>query len=185
MPIARMRGLNSSFESYRFMKLSRESLYAIEGLFVLSARPLGTVMLLRDIAKARGVPQTFLAKIFQKLTRAGIVTSSRGAVRGYALLRRPKDIKLREILLAVEGADLFDRCIFWSDRCADADPCPMHNRWKKLREQVIEELMERTTLAELARDSIKEKGARIGATQRPKEIFDHVDPGRDSQERAS
>jgi len=137
------------------MKLGRESLYAIEGLFALAAKPLGTVMLLRDIAKARGVPQTFLAKIFQKLNRAGIVTSSRGAVRGYALLRRPKDIKLKEVLLAVEGPDLFDRCIFWGDRCADVDPCPMHFRWKKLREQVIEDLMERTTIAEVARDSAK------------------------------
>ena len=137
------------------MKLGRESLYAIEGLFALAAKPLGTVMLLRDIAKARRVPQTFLAKIFQKLNRAGIVTSSRGAVRGYALIRRPKDIKLKEILLAVEGPELFDRCIFWSDRCADTDPCPMHFRWKKLKEQVIESLMERTTLAELARDSEK------------------------------
>lgn len=137
------------------MKLGRESLYALEGLFALTAKPLGTVMLLRDIAKARGVPQTFLAKIFQKLNRAGIVASSRGAVRGYALVRRPKDIKLKEILLAVEGADLFDRCIFWSDRCADSDPCPIHFRWKKLREQVIEDLMERTTLAELGRDSGK------------------------------
>lgn len=137
------------------MKLGRESLYAIEGLFALAAKPLGTVMLLRDIAKARRVPQTFLAKIFQKLNRAGIVTSSRGAVRGYALIRRPKDIKLKEILLAVEGPELFDRCIFWSDRCADTDPCPMHFRWKKFKEQVIEGLMERTTLAELARDSDK------------------------------
>jgi len=31
----------------------------------------------------------------------------------------------------------------------------MHFRWKKLREQVIEDLMERTTLADLARDSAK------------------------------
>ena len=112
-------------------------------------------MLSRDIAKASGVPKTFLAKIFQKLNRGGIVTSSRGAVRGYALLRRPKDIKVREVLLAVEGADLFERCIFWSDRCADSDPCPMHFRWKKLRERVIEDLMEKTTLAELARDAVK------------------------------
>jgi len=137
------------------MKLGRESLYAIEGLLALAAKPLGTVMLLRDIAKVRRVPQTFLAKIFQKLNRAGIVTSSRGAVRGYALPRRPKEITLREILSAVEGPDLFERCIFWSDRCADSDPCPVHFRWKKLRDHLIEDLMEKTTLAELARDSVK------------------------------
>jgi Rrf2 family transcriptional regulator, iron-sulfur cluster assembly transcription factor len=137
------------------MKLGRQSLYAIDGLLVLAAKPVGTVMLLRDIARSRRVPESFLAKIFQKLTRGGLVVSSRGAVRGYALARKPKDIKTKEIFLTVEGADLFDRCIFWSDRCADANPCPMHSRWKKVREQAIGDLMERTTLADLARDRAK------------------------------
>jgi Rrf2 family transcriptional regulator, iron-sulfur cluster assembly transcription factor len=137
------------------LKLGRESEYAIDGLLVLAKKPLGTVMLLRDVAEAAGVSQNFLAKIFQKLGRSGIVTSSRGAVRGYALSRRPRAIKVREIFLAVEGSDLFDRCIFWSDRCADSNPCPMHFRWKKVRERVIGELMERTTLADLFKDAVQ------------------------------
>jgi Rrf2 family protein len=135
------------------LKLGRESEYAIDGLLVLAKKPLGTVMLLRDVAEAAGVPQNFLAKIFQKLARGGIVTSSRGAVRGYALSRKPKAIKVKEILMAVEGADLFDRCVFWSDRCADSNPCPLHFRWKKVRERVIGTLMERTTLADLFKDA--------------------------------
>ena len=135
------------------MKLGKESAYAIDGLLVLAAAPFGTVMLLRDIARSRNMPVSFLAKIFQKLTRGGLVVSSRGAVRGYALARKPKDITAKEIFVAVEGADLFDRCIFWSDRCADSNPCPMHSRWKKVRERAIGELMDRTTLADLARDA--------------------------------
>jgi len=137
------------------MKLGRQSAYALDGLLVLAAQPFGTVMLLRDIARSRRVPESFLAKIFQKLTRSGLVVSSRGAIRGYALARKPKDIKTKEIFLAVEGADLFDRCIFWSDRCADANPCPMHSRWKKVRERAIGDLMERTTLADLAKDAAR------------------------------
>lgn len=135
------------------MRLGRESEYAIEGLIALAAKPLGTVMLLRDIAKSRVIPASFLAKIFQKLTRGGILNSSRGAVRGYALARRPKDLKLKEIVLAVEGTDLLERCIFWSGRCADANPCALHFRWKKMRQQIIGEMMERTTLADLMNHS--------------------------------
>lgn len=135
------------------MRLGRESEYAIEGLIALAAKPLGTVMLLRDIAKSRVIPASFLAKIFQKLTRGGILNSSRGAVRGYALARRPKDLKLKEIVLAVEGTDLLERCIFWSCRCADANPCALHFRWKKMRQRIIGEMMERTTLADLMNHS--------------------------------
>ena len=137
------------------MKLGRQSAYAIDGLLVLAAERFGTVMLLRDIARSKNVPESFLAKIFQNLTQSGLVVSSRGAVRGYALARRPKEIKAKEIFVAVEGEDLFDRCLFWSDRCADSNPCPMHDRWKKVRERAIGDLMERTTLADLARDAAK------------------------------
>ena len=137
------------------MKLGRQSAYATEGLLVLAGHRFGTVMLLRDIARSRKVPESFLAKIFQKLTRSGLVVSSRGAVRGYALARRPKDISIKEVFLAVEGADLFDRCIFWSDRCADSNPCQMHSRWQKVRDRAIGELMERTTLADLVREETK------------------------------
>lgn len=140
------------------MKLGRESAYAIEGLLVLAAKPPGTAMLLSDIAAAGGIPRSFLAKIFQKLTRSGVTLSSRGAVRGYALARPPKKIQLKEILLAAEGPDLFERCIFWSDRCAEDNPCPVHDRWKRIKRRFMRELMERTTLADLAR---KKRSLRI------------------------
>ncbi len=140
------------------MKLSRESVYGIEGLLTLATKPPGTVLILSDIAAARGIPQSFLAKIFQKLIRHGVVRSFRGAVRGYALARRPKEIKVKEIFLAIEGPDLFERCIFWSDRCIDINPCPLHDQWKQLKHKFIEELMEQTTLADLMRRTLAGSG---------------------------
>ncbi len=132
------------------MKLGRESEYAVKGLLALAKKPFGTTMLLRDIAVSGKIPESFLSKIFQKLARAGVLQSSRGAIRGYALARRTKNIKVKDVFLAIEGPELFDRCIFWSDRCADSDPCPMHSRWKRIRQQVAE-MMEQTTLADIAR----------------------------------
>lgn len=133
------------------MKLGRESEYAIQGLLALAKKRFGVTMLLRDIAALGNVPESFLSKIFQKLTRAGVLQSSRGAVRGYALARHPRDIKVKDVVLAIEGADLFERCIFWNERCADTDPCPMHARWKPVRQQMVD-LMEQTTLADLRRN---------------------------------
>jgi Rrf2 family transcriptional regulator, iron-sulfur cluster assembly transcription factor len=156
MHLAATKGVKRSFDSGAVkMKLGRESAYAIEGLLALAAKPFGTPMLLRDIAAARDVPTSFLAKIFQKLARNDIVLSSRGAIRGYALARRAKEIKLKDILLATEGADLFDRCILWNDRCADTNPCPLHGQWKRTRRHIVDELMERTTLADLAREQVR------------------------------
>jgi Rrf2 family protein len=152
MPIA-PTGVKWSFDSVAAkMKLGRESAYAIEGLLVLAAKPFGAPILLRHIAESSRVPASFLAKIFQKLARSDIVLSSRGAIRGYTLARQAKEIKLKEIFLATEGPDLFDRCVLWSDRCADANPCPLHDRWQRTKRRIVGELMERTTLADLARE---------------------------------
>ena len=148
-------GLNSSVDPERKMKLGKESRYAIEGLMVLAKNRIGMPIQLRNIAKAAGTPPSFLAKIFQKLNRANIVISSRGAVRGYALARRPEAIKLADIFAAVEGSDVFDRCIFWRERCADLSPCPMHFEWKRAR-RTIAGLMQRTTLADLSRKTARQ-----------------------------
>jgi Rrf2 family protein len=138
------------------MKLGKESRYASEGLAVLASKPFGTIMQLHDIAEAAHVPPSFLAKIFQKLHRAKLLTSSRGALRGYALARRPRAIKMKEVIAAVEGADVFEHCIFWSDRCADRSPCPMHFKWQRVRRSIAG-LMERTSLADLAQKKARKQ----------------------------
>ena len=148
------------------MKLGREIAYGIVGLLALAAKPSGTVMLLRDIAGVGRVPRSFLAKIFQKLARHGIVRSLRGAVRGYVLARPLKEIKLKEIVLAIEGPDLFERCIFWSDRCADSNPCPLHEQWKQIKQKSFRTLLEQTTLAYLMKRTAR---GRVVGTSRVKE----------------
>lgn len=131
------------------MKLSRESRYALVGLAVLAGMPAGTVIGLAPLAEAAALPAPFLAKIFHKLARQGILTSFRGRQRGYALARPPADITVREVLEAVDGHDLFRRCIFVSETCNQADPCPLHDTWTPIMTSAID-AMSKTTLANLA-----------------------------------
>lgn len=140
------------------MKFGKESRYAIEGLIVLANHPFGTPMQLRDIAVAARTPPDFLAKIFQKLKRENIVISSRGAVRGYALAHRPAAIKLTDIFAAVEGGDVFERCVFWSDRCSDRLSCPIHFEWKKIRRAIVGSIR-KITLADLHRRAKRARSA--------------------------
>ena len=132
------------------MKLSRESEYGIQGLIYLAQQPPGTVLQLAAIAEAQGLPQSFLAKIFQKLTQYEIVRSFRGATRGYTLGRPPGEITLREVLESIEGPGLFERCIFWSHRCAEDNPCVLHEGWKLIKPKVTA-MTEVTTLQDLVR----------------------------------
>lgn len=132
------------------MKLSKESEYGLAGLAYLTRQRPGTILMLRDVARARGLPQRFLAKIFRKLTRVGVLTSYRGRQRGYALARPPAAITVREILEGIEGTDVFTRCVFWSNRCSDDHPCLLHDMWKSVRPELMA-MMERITLDDVAR----------------------------------
>jgi Rrf2 family iron-sulfur cluster assembly transcriptional regulator len=131
------------------VKLSRESRYAIMGLAVLASEPPGTILQVSQVSETAALPATFLAKIFAKLTHHGILVSHRGKHRGYSLARPPEETPLREVLEAVDGPDLFRRCIFWTETCDDDNPCPLHERWRSLR-PLISDAMEQTTLADVA-----------------------------------
>ncbi len=130
------------------MRLTRETQYALRGLCALARRAPGATVPLVDLAGAERLPASFLAKIFQKLTRHGLLRSSRGAGQGYTLSVPPESIALLEIVIAVQGPDYLERCVFWGDRCGE-EFCLLHERWLGIREQV-RSLLEETTLADLA-----------------------------------
>jgi len=57
----------------------------------------------RDIAERTGLPQPYLEQILLALKGAGLVRSKRGVGGGYTLARTPEEIRLSEILAAVDG----------------------------------------------------------------------------------
>jgi len=130
------------------LKLSTESRYAVVGLSFLASRP-DAIFEVSQVAEGAALPAPFLAKIFGKLTHQGILHSHRGKERGYSLAHAASDITLKEILEAVDGADIFQRCIFWSETCDEADPCPLHDTWTSLKAQISEK-MATTSLADVS-----------------------------------
>jgi len=90
----------------------------------------------RDLAEFQGLSSTFLAKIFPKLEKAGIVRASEGARGGYLLARKPEDISFLQIVDAIKGPKrLFDRqeirgrCTLFGDsppRWATNGVCSVH-----------------------------------------------------------
>ena len=139
------------------MQLTRESEYALIGLAALASEPVGSVVSLAAIAEANDLPRTFLAKIFQKLARHGILSSERGRGRGYALARRPDSITMREILEAVEGSRMFEQCLLWPVHCHDENPCPLHYRLKDLVPS-LRSVLEKITLSEYMAESPEAQG---------------------------
>ena len=135
------------------MNLTRESEYALKGLARLATYPVGTTVPMAEIAAEQQLPTTFLAKIFQKLARHGLLEAERGRGSGYMLSREPAGIGVREILEAVEGSMALKQCLLWSGHCSESEPCPLHYRLKCVRSQ-LDEVLNEVTLAEYVEVSL-------------------------------
>ena len=131
------------------MELTRKGEYAIRGIVYLAAQPEDKVCLLSDIAAAVDVPPTFLAKIFQQFSKIGLVKSYRGTGGGFVLGRSSEKITLLEVVEAVEGPIIPNRCVINSGECSRDVFCNVHPVWKRVQFQVCD-VLERVTLKELS-----------------------------------
>ncbi len=132
------------------MELTRKGEYAIRGIIYLAQQPPGKMALISEIAEAAEVPQTFLAKIFQSFAKLGIVNSFRGTGGGFTLGRPASRITLREVVEAVEGPIMPNRCLMDNGSCDRGIECLVHPVWRKVQSQVVQ-ILESVTIEELAK----------------------------------
>ena len=142
------------------MIYSNACAYAIRAMSRLAMlRPDGYV-LLDELCKGSNLPRHFVAKIFQQLTRHGLLLSAKGRGGGFALSRPPKKITLLDIVAAIDGVDDLDACVVGNARCDDSQPCPLHDQWKPIRNQ-LKEFLARTTLDQMS-ETLQRKLELIG-----------------------
>lgn len=101
-----------------------------------------------QVADAISAPKEFVAKVLQELTLAGIVGSQKGKNGGFYLGKPAADIKLIEIVRALDGTSVFECCVLGFPGCGTGNPCPVHNKWGPIREKTFKMLNDES-LAEL------------------------------------
>ena len=131
------------------MRLTRGTDYGARGSIHLAKKPPSSVVLVGEIANAEGLPESYLAKIFQYLARAGIVQSHRGAKGGFSLARPANEITLREVVEAIEGPIALAPCLSPCEGCDRMDTCPLHPVLARAQENLLATL-NAVTLQDLA-----------------------------------
>ncbi len=126
------------------VRLTRAGEYAVRGMVHLARKPKDELILIADIAKSEGVSVSFLAKIFQKLSKVGLIESQRGATGGVSVGRVPSEISLKLIIEAIEGPFALNRCLLIENKCDRADGCLISNVWHKAQSKMLEVLEEAT-----------------------------------------
>ncbi len=132
------------------MKVTRSAAYALHALMYMVRHNTQLPATTDTIAKAEGIPSGYLAKIFQRLVKAGFVRAVRGRNRGYIFSRPPEEIGLLELFEAIEGGPLFDGCFLKHCECAGTpENCRIFSIWFNTTRQ-IKKLLEETTVANAA-----------------------------------
>ncbi|MBN1547948.1 MAG: Rrf2 family transcriptional regulator, partial [Syntrophaceae bacterium] len=123
-------------EVMTMLHLTRKGDYAIRGMVYLAGKPEGQIVLISEIASQVDVSQALLAKIFQQFSKFGLVNSYRGTGGGFILGRPPDKITLLEIVEAVEGPIVLNRCLINDGACDRDRFCTVHPVWKDVQDKM-------------------------------------------------
>jgi Rrf2 family nitric oxide-sensitive transcriptional repressor len=136
------------------MQITRETDYAIRCVFYLSGKKEGVTMV-DEISKEMKIPNSFLAKILQKLGKASLVKSRRGVKGGFELTRAPQEISLLEVIEAIQGPVAMNICALDEALCGFSSTCSVHPVWVEIRKEV-EKILRRKNFADLRINPKKE-----------------------------
>jgi Rrf2 family iron-sulfur cluster assembly transcriptional regulator len=85
------------------VKLSNKGRYGVRALFDIAFHSQGRPTQIKDISSRQAIPARFLEQIFQDLKRAGLIGAKRGPRGGYHLVREADEIRLGDVVRALEG----------------------------------------------------------------------------------
>lgn len=94
----------------------------------------------KDIAEAYGIPPQLLAKILQRLTKAGLLRSHAGMNGGYALSKDARDISAFEVIHAIDGPFFLMSCVKGVESCDLHDSCTIKEPLARVNESIAEVL---------------------------------------------
>jgi Rrf2 family protein len=92
------------------MKFSIGVEYAIHCLLYMVNSEEGKSVGIRDLATFQGISETYLSKVYARLSKSGIIKSIPGVKGGYALARNAEEITFWDVVEAVEGSEPFFQC---------------------------------------------------------------------------
>ncbi len=138
--------------------LSNTSKYAIRAVIYLAVKTNKDQRVgIKKIAEELDIPSPFLGKILQVLVRRKILSSTKGPNGGFGVGKKPDKITLYDIIIEMEGSDLFESCLLGAGSCEshkeEDSYCTLHEDFEEARKQLIY-LYKSKTIGELAKKTL-------------------------------
>lgn len=136
------------------LQFSQGTDLAIHGLWALARLETGRFVFLSDIARQQHVSESYLSKVFQRLTRAGLTRAMRGKRGGYALARAPEHITIGDVVRAMTPEPSMYNCLA-QERCCHAKQTCLLLRVFAEAEQHMYTVLDQVSLADLIADFLQ------------------------------
>lgn len=130
------------------MIISTKGRYALSIMLDLATHNDGEYVSLKDISERQEISMKYLEAIISKLSKGGLVDSTRGKNGGYKLNRKIDEYSVGEILILTEKTLAPVACVECDKQCAKEGSCLTRPMWNELN-QVIMEFLNSKTLADL------------------------------------
>ncbi|SNZ02037.1 RrF2 family transcriptional regulator [Flagellimonas pacifica] len=132
--------------------LTNSAKYAMKAVLFLALNTNeNNKMMVKDIYERINVPQSYLAKLLQELSKHNIVSSSRGPKGGFYLDDKNKSIRLIKIVDIIDGEQRLRSCMLSLKECDNENPCALHRLVGDANSSFIKNL-EETTIESLIAD---------------------------------
>lgn len=129
---------------------SKACKYAINAMIYVATLPKGQERVgLKEIAKAINSPEAFTAKILQELVKDDLLNSIKGPNGGFHIQGDPSKIVLADIVHSIDGDMIFNGCALGLQECSENHPCPVHHKFKAIRDHLTGMLLT-TSLKDVA-----------------------------------
>lgn len=141
------------------MLLSKSCVYGLRAAIYLASKKEEVFISIKEMSATLDISFHFLTKILQQLTSASLMESYKGPNGGIKLTKKGRESTLLDMVVAIDGPELFTQCALGLPGCGSEAPCPLHESWVDTRAS-IQAMLERTTLDHIAKEG-KEKHFRL------------------------
>src|SRR5215470_6114801 len=130
------------------LKLTKKADYGLMAMKHLAEHGHGTACSAKDVAESYGIPAEALAKILQRLVKAGLLVSQHGTNGGYTLARNPEAISAFEVIRAIDGPLFITSCITVRGECGQSDRCTIREPLRRVNDS-IEQVLKNISISEM------------------------------------
>ncbi len=127
------------------LKLTKKADYGLIAMKHLAEHAESRACSAKDVAESYGIPQEALAKILQRLVKAGLLVSHHGINGGYVLARDSRAISAYDVIKAIDGPFFMTSCVTIRGACDQSDRCTVREPLRKVSSS-IEEVLSRITI---------------------------------------